>query len=76
MTKRRVYIFPDHIVNKIEDEAARRLDQKNIRAKFKKQLGSEARDILCLLVHLAFSQVQALSKEDYERLVKQCKRVN
>ena len=74
MTKRRSHTFPNAIMTKLEDEAKRRLDQRN--QKYTRLLGSEVRDIICLCVKVGLNAVKRLSLEEYKDAVKDvCKEV-
>jgi len=54
-------------MKRLEDEAKRRLDQRN--QKYTRLLGSEVRDIICLCVNAALAEVKRLTPEGYKEAV-------
>ena len=64
--KRRTYLYPYKIIEKIENEAIRRIEETKGNPVGKQKLGSVSRDIICLAVHLSFSEIQKMSRDDFE----------
>jgi len=72
ISKRRVHLFPLHIIDPVEEEANRRIVESSRVGEDK--TGSVARDILCLCVEKALNDIKRMSKLEFENAIKKCKR--
>ena len=70
--KRRVYLFPAHIIDPLEKEANRRIVQSGRVGKA--NTGAVARDILCVCIAKALTDIIEMSSQEVAAAIKDAKR--
>ena len=63
--KRKTYLFPNKIIDKIEREAIRRIEEAENAGKVR--TGTVARDIICMMTKLSFAQIQKMTPEEFQK---------
>ena len=70
MTRRRTYHFPNSLVDAIEKEATRRIEEEGYAGL---QLGRVSKELLIGCYMLAWRKVKKLPKKELAELVKKCR---
>lgn len=71
MTRKRTYTFPNQIIDAIELEADKRIQEQNLIGK--RLTGAVARDIICLLTIYKLSEIKKMPLDEYKSEVKRIK---
>jgi len=65
--KRRTMMFPNGLIQKIEDEARKRI----LSMRSRKSVGTMSRDIICVCIRIAFAEIQKMTDEQLKKLINQ-----
>lgn len=65
--KRRTMMFPNGLIQKIEDEARKRI----LSMRSRKSVGTMSRDLICVCIKIAFMDIQKMSDKELKDLINQ-----
>ena len=63
--KRRTMMFPNGLIQKIEDEARKRI----LSMRSRKSVGTMSRDIICVCIQIAFADIQKMSDKELKKVI-------
>jgi len=65
--KRRTMMFPNGLIQKIEDEARKRI----LSMRSRKSVGTMSRDIICVCITIALKDIQKMNDIELKKLINQ-----